>query len=63
MCVYSCVYECAYVYACVWVCAHCNTRRAYIECIYIYIYIVILFWWSPFIPSRNLDEVFTYTHI
>ena len=20
-------------------------------------------WWSPFIPSRNLDEVFTYIHI
>ena len=31
--------------------------------IYIYIYIYILsllffIWWSPFIPSRNLDEVF-----
>ena len=25
--------------------------------------IVILFWWSPFIPSRNLDEVFTYNHM
>ena len=35
-------------------------------CIYIYIYIVnfvILFWGSTFIPSRNLDEVFTYNHI
>ena len=35
--------------------------------IYIYIYInvviVIFIWWSPFIPSRNLDEVFTYNHI
>ena len=35
--------------------------------IYIYIYIVIVIvifiWWSPFIPSRNLDEVFTYNHI
>ena len=33
---------------------------------YIYIYIVIFIWctpWSPFIPSRNLDEVFTYNHI
>ena len=25
--------------------------------------IVIFIWWSPFIPSRNLDEVFTYNHI
>ena len=34
--------------------------------IYIYIYILLFFffiWWSPFIPSRNLDEVFTYNHI
>ena len=31
--------------------------------IYIYIYIVIFIWWSPFIPSRNLDKVFTYNHI
>ena len=37
--------------------------------IYIYIYIynkyilLLLFWWSPFIPSMNLDEVFTYNHI
>ena len=36
--------------------------------IYIYIYIVIVvivifIWWSPFIPSRNLDEVVTYNHI
>ena len=37
---------------------------------YIYIYIVIfiiiisiLFWWTPVIPSRNLDTVFTYKHI
>ena len=34
---------------------------------YIYIVIVIIIvifiWWSPFIPSRNLDEVFTYNHI
>ena len=22
-----------------------------------------LCWWSPFISSRNLDEVFTYNHI
>ena len=27
--------------------------------IYIYIVIVIFIWWSPFIPSRNLDEVLT----
>ena len=42
------------------------------ECIYIYIYIyiyaiviviVIFIWWRPFIPSRNLDEVFTFNHI
>ena len=35
--------------------------------IYIYIYIVIIIyifiWWSPFIPSKNLDEVLTYNHI
>ena len=31
--------------------------------IYIVIVIVIFIWWSPFIPSRNLDEVFTYNHI
>ena len=24
---------------------------------------VIFIWWSPFIPSSNLDEVFTYNHI
>ena len=24
---------------------------------------LFLFWWSPFIPSRNLDEVFTYNHL
>ena len=29
----------------------------------IHIVIVIVIWWSPFIPSRNLDEVFTYNHI
>ena len=23
-----------------------------------HIVFVVLFWWSPFIPSRNLDEVF-----
>ena len=27
------------------------------------IYIVILFWRNPFIPSINLDEVFTFNHI
>ena len=33
--------------------------------IYIYIYILFLFfiWWSPFIPSSNFGEVFTYNHI
>ena len=30
--------------------------------LYIVIVIVIFIWWSPFIPSRNLDEVFTYNH-
>ena len=30
---------------------------------YIVIVIVIFIWWSLFIPSRNLDEVFTYNHI
>ena len=30
---------------------------------YIDVYIVIVILWSPFIPSRNLDEVFTYNHI
>ena len=30
---------------------------------HIFIVIVIFIWWSPFIPSRNLDEVFTYNHI
>ena len=27
------------------------------------IVIVILFWLSPFNPSRNLDDIFTYKHI
>ena len=31
--------------------------------IYIVIVIVIFISWSPFIPSRNLDEVFTYNHV
>ena len=32
--------------------------------IYIVIVVIVIFiWWSPFIPSRNLDEVFTYNHI
>ena len=31
--------------------------------IHIVIVIVIFIWWSPFIPSRNLDEVFTYNHV
>ena len=25
--------------------------------------LLLLFWWSPFTPSRNLDEVFTYNHM
>ena len=32
--------------------------------IYIIVIVIVIFiWWSPFIPSRNLDEVFTYNHI
>ena len=31
--------------------------------IIVIVVIVIFIWWSPFIPSRNLDEVFTYNHI
>ena len=35
--------------------------------IFVYIPIVICYcyfiWWSPFIPSRNLDEVFNYNHM
>ena len=31
--------------------------------IYIYFCIVIFNWWSPLIPSRNLDGVFTYNHM
>ena len=27
------------------------------------IVIVIFIWWIPFIPSKNLDEVFTYNHL
>ena len=26
-------------------------------------YIVIVIWWNPFIPSRNLDGLFTYNHM
>ena len=25
--------------------------------------LLLLLWWSPFIPFRNLDEVFTYNHM
>ena len=25
--------------------------------------IVIFIWWSPFIASRNLDDIFTYNHM
>ena len=35
-------------------------------CVYIYIYIYCycyFIWWSPFIPSKNLDEDFTNNHI
>ena len=31
--------------------------------IVIVIVIVIVIWWSPFIHSRNLDEVFIYNHV
>ena len=31
--------------------------------IYIYCYYCYFIWWSPFIPSNNLDNVFTYNHI
>ena len=31
--------------------------------IYIILYIVIVILCSPYIPSRNLDEVFTYNHV
>ena len=41
--------------------------RTNIECIHVYIFIVIVIfifiWWSSFITSRKLDEVFTYNHI
>ena len=30
---------------------------------HIYIMLLFLIWWRPFIPSRNLDDVFTYNHI
>ena len=49
LCVCTCVCGCV----CVWVCVYTH----------IVIVIVIFIWWSPFIPSRNLDEVFTYNHI
>ena len=32
------------------------------KCLFTYCYFFFI-WWSPFIPSRNLDEVFTYNHI
>ena len=34
-------------------------------CIYIYIFVIFVIFisWSPFIPSKNLDEVFTYNHM
>ena len=31
--------------------------------VYIVIVIIIFIWWSPFIPSSNLDVVFTYNPI
>ena len=34
-----------------------------IKYVYIIIFIYIYIWWSPFISSRNLDEVFTYNHM
>ena len=30
---------------------------------YYFFFFCYFIWWSPFIPSRNLDEVFTYNHI
>ena len=48
-----------------------NYRGASQYIIYILIYCLLfvlfivqfLYWWSPVIPSRNLDEVFTYNHM
>ena len=43
---------------------HMNKRKCGIILpLYIVIVNVISIWWSPFIPSRNLNEVFTYNHI
>ena len=40
-----------------------HTSNSLIGCpAYCYCYCYFI-WWSPFIPSRNLDEVFTYNHI
>ena len=38
----------------------------YIIIITAYIFVLLLLfllWWSSFIPSRNLDEVFTHNHL
>ena len=35
-----------------------------VNSLYIHTHIyILLFWWSPFIPSRNLDDVFTYNNM
>ena len=31
--------------------------------IVIFVVIVIFIWWSPFIPNRNLYDIFTYNHM
>ena len=31
--------------------------------LYITTVLLLLFWYSPFMPSRHLDEVFTYNHM
>ena len=41
----------------------CTEQIKTMDIFSMYIVIVIFIWWSPFIPSRNLDEVFTYNHI
>ena len=46
--------------------SHNEVRITYYIIYTSYIYIVILlllFWWSPFITYRNLNEVFIYNHM
>ena len=41
-----------------------NYKTNYYLCKYNYkIVIAVLFWGNPFIPSRNLDEAFTYNNM